>query len=80
MKKIVGIVFVYIAAITIMFSVLFLFEVITFSHPYSVAAVGFLFYIVGVFLTREGKFSAYKIGMIVVAVILIFLAVYREII
>ena len=79
MKRALGIVFIYLAAVTIMFSILFLFNVISFNHPYSAAAVGFLFYLVGVFLTREGKFSPYKIFMIVLAIALIFLAIVREI-
>jgi hypothetical protein len=45
-----------------------------------VAAVGFLLYVVGLFLSREGKFSIYKIAMIVLAVLLIFLAITREVI
>jgi len=79
MKRTIGIVFIYSAALLIMLSILFLFNVLSFSHAYSTAALGFLFYIVGIFLTREGKLSAYKIGMLVLAVILIFLAIVREI-
>ncbi len=79
MKRVIGVVFIYLAAVTIMLSILFLFDVLAFKHPYSTAAFGFLFYIIGVFLTREGKLTAYKIAMIVLAAVLIFLAIFREI-
>ncbi|RKX94798.1 MAG: hypothetical protein DRP84_06105 [Spirochaetes bacterium] len=80
MKRILGIGFIYGAAILIMFSILFLFNIIRFNHAYSTAALGFLFYIAGVFLTREGKLTPYKIGMIVLAIVLIVLAIIREIV
>ena len=79
MKRTIGIGLIYGAALLIMFSILFLFNVLKFNHAYSTAALGFLLYIVGVFLTREGKLTAYKIGMIVLAIVLIVLAIVREI-
>jgi len=79
-KRILGIGFIYGAAVLIMFSILFLFNVIRFNYAYSTAALGFLFYIAGVFLTREGKLTPYKIGMIVLAIVLIVLAIIREIV
>jgi len=36
-------------------------------------------YIVGMFFSREGKLSAYKVVMIIVAAVLIAVAVLREI-
>ena len=78
-RKIIGIVCIYSAALLIMLSILFLFRIIRFPLVYTPAAVGFLVYVVGMFLTREGKFSAYKTAMLVVAVVLIVFAVIREI-
>ena len=78
MKRVIGISFIYLAAVAIMFSIIFLFNVIKFDHAYSVAALGFLLYIVGVFLTREGKLTLYKISMIILAVVLILLALFKE--
>jgi hypothetical protein len=71
---------IYTAAVCIMLSILFLFGVLPFRLPYTVAAFGFLLYVTGLFLSREGRFSAYKIGMIVLAIFLIVLAITREII
>ena len=79
-RKTVGIVLIYTAAVCILLSILFLFGLIPFRLPYTMAALGFLLYVVGIFLSREGKFSAYKIAMIVLSLLLIFLAVTREII
>lgn len=79
-RKTVGIVLIYTAAVCILLSILFLFGLIPFRLPYTMAAGGFLLYVVGIFLSREGKFSAYKIAMIVLALLLIILAVTREII
>ena len=79
-RKTIGIVLIYTAAVCILLSILFLFGLIPFRLPYTMAAFGFLLYVVGIFLSREGKFSAYKIAMIVLSLLLIFLAVTREII
>ena len=79
-KKTLGIILIYTAAVCIMLSILFLFRFIPFRLPYTMAAVGFLVYVVGLFLSREGKFSPYKIAMIALAILLIILAVTREII
>lgn len=79
-RKTIGIVLIYTAAVSILLSILFLFGLIPFRLPYTMAAFGFLLYVVGIFLSREGKFSAYKIAMIVLSLLLIFLAVTREII
>jgi len=79
-RKTMGIIFIYAAAVCIMLSILFMFRVLPFRLPYTVAAFGFLLYVVGLFLSREGKLSTYKIAMIVLAVLLIFLAITREVI
>jgi hypothetical protein len=79
-RKTLGIVFIYTAAVCILLSILFLFGLIPFRLPYTIAASGFLLYVVGIFLSREGKFSVYKVAMIVLALLLIILAVTREII
>lgn len=79
-RKTMGIIFIYAAAVCIMLSILFMFRVLPFRLPYTVAAFGFLLYVVGLFLSREGKLSTYKIAMVVLAVLLIFLAITREVI
>ncbi len=63
-----------------MLSILFLFKIIRVPFAYTTAAFGFLLYIVGIFLSREGKLSPYRIGMIVISLLLIVLAITREII
>jgi hypothetical protein len=68
------------AAVLIMLSILFMAGVIDVRFKYTTAAIGFLLYVVGVFLTREGKLKPYRIVMVVVAVILIFVSIIREII
>lgn len=78
MKKTVGIVLIYSAAVLIMLSILFRFNIIRFDYAYTTAAFGFLLYIVGLFLTREGKLSPYKIAMIVISVILIVFAIWKD--
>ena len=78
-KKTLGVALIYTAAVCIMLSIVSMFGVLPFRLPYTIAAVGFLLYIVGLFLTREGKFSAYKIAMVVLAVLLIVLAITREV-
>lgn len=78
-RKTIGIVFIYTAAVCIMLSILFLFRIMPFRLPYTMAAFGFLLYVAGLFLSREGKLSPYKIAMIVLAVLLIILAVTREV-
>ena len=78
MKKTAGIVLIYAAAVLIMLSILFMFKVIRFRYVYSTAAFGFLLYVIGLFLTREGKFSLYKIAMIVISILLMFVALGRE--
>jgi hypothetical protein len=78
MKKTIGIVLIYVAAVLIVFSVMTTFDIITFEYGYTVAAVGFACYIAGMFLTREGKFSAYTVAMIVIGVLLIVYALFRE--
>jgi hypothetical protein len=79
-RKTLGTVLIYAAAVCIMLSILFMFKLLPFRLPYTVAACGFLLYVIGLFLSREGRFSLYKIGMIVLAVLLIFLAITREVI
>lgn len=79
MRKTLGIVFIYAAAVLIMLSILFLFDVIPFDYAYTVAAAGFLCYIVGMFLTREGRFTLYKIAMIAIGALLIVYAIIREV-
>ncbi len=79
-RKTIGIIFIYAAAVCIMLSILFMFGILPFRLPYTVAASGFLLYVVGLFLSREGRFSPYKIAMIVLAVFLIILAITREVI
>ncbi|MFW6138772.1 MAG: hypothetical protein ACOC7U_06345 [Spirochaetota bacterium] len=78
MKKTLGIILIYTAAVMIMLSILFLFEIISVDYAYTTAAGGFLLYIVGLFLTREGKFSVYKVVMIFISLILIFFALVKE--
>ena len=78
-KRTLGIVFVYFAAVLIMLSVIFLFEIIRFRFAYTPAAVGFMMYIVGTLLMKEGRLSRYRIVMIVVAIVLIGVAVAREV-
>ena len=78
-RRTLGIVFVYFAAVLIMLSVLFLFEIIRFRFAYTTAAVGFMMYIVGTLLMKEGRLSRYRIVMIVVAIALIGVAVAREV-
>ncbi|MGQ9615025.1 MAG: hypothetical protein ACUVWJ_01345 [Spirochaetota bacterium] len=79
-KKTAGIILIYSAAVLIMLSILFLFRLIRVPFAYSTAAFGFLLYVVGMFLSREGKLSPYRIGMIIISLLLIFLAITREII
>ncbi|GEM_PF-1994226 len=74
-----GIIFTYAAAVFIMASIVFLFGIVPFRFPYSTAAFGFLLYVSGVFLTREGRFTPYKFGMIGVAILLIVLSIVREV-
>ena len=78
-RKRTGIILIYAAAVCIMLSILFLFGLIPFRFPYSTAAFGFLLYIAGMFLSREGGFTPYKFGMIGVAVLLIVLSIVREV-
>ncbi len=80
MKRTIGIVLIYSAAVLIMLSILFLVGVINVRFKYTTAAFGFLLYIVGLFLTREGKMSTFRIGIVVVSLLLIFVSVIREII
>ncbi|RKX99773.1 MAG: hypothetical protein DRP54_06635 [Spirochaetes bacterium] len=79
MRKNIGIALIYSAALLIMFSIISLFEVIKWNYAYTTAAFGFILYIGGLFLTREGRFSIYKIFMLIIAVILVFMALVREI-
>ena len=78
-RKSIGIALIYAAAVCIMFSIVSMFNVLHVRMPYTIAAFGFLLYVLGLFLTREGKFSTYKIAMIALAILLIFLAIFREI-
>ena len=80
MKKTIGIVLIYLAAVLIMLSVLFMVGVIDVRFKYTTAAFGFLLYVVGLFLTREGRMTVFRIGMVVVSVLLIFVSIIREII
>lgn len=79
-RKTLGTIIIYAAAVCIMFSILFMFRVLPFRLPYTVAACGFLLYVIGLFLSREGRFTPYKIAMVVLAILLIFLAITREVI
>ena len=79
-RKTIGIVLIYTAAVLIMLSILFLFNIIRVRFAYTTAAFGFLLYVTGLFFSREGRFSTYKIAMIVVSILLIVLAVIREIV
>ena len=78
MRTKIGIIFTYASALLIMLSILFLFRVIKFPFPYSTAAVGFLLYIIGMLLSREGKLTAYRVVMLAVSGLLILVALYRE--
>jgi uncharacterized membrane protein len=78
-KKKLGIAFIYAAAVLIMLSILFLFNLIRFRFAYTTAAFGFLLYIIGILLTREGRLTAYRIAMVVVSVALIGVAIVREV-
>jgi hypothetical protein len=78
MRQKLGIVLSYASALLIMLSILFLFRVIRFPFPYSTAAFGFLLYIVGMLLSREGKLTAYRVVMLAVSGVLILVALYRE--
>jgi hypothetical protein len=78
-KKTGGIILIYCAAFVIMLSILFLFKVIRFRFAYTTAACGFLLYVVGLFLTREGKLTPYKIGMVVLSLLLIGVSIIREV-
>ena len=80
MKRTIGIVLIYSAAVLIMLSILIMVGVINARFKYTTAAFGFLLYVVGLFLTREGKMSTFRIGMVVVSLLLIFVSVIREII
>ncbi len=80
MKKTVGIVFIYCAAVLIMLSILFLFGVIDVRFRYTTAAIGFSLYVVGTFLTREGKLSPFKVVIVIVALLLILVSLAREVI
>ena len=77
-KKTGGIILIYCAAFTIMLSIIFLFKKRVFEYPYTIAACGFLLYIIGLFLTREGKLTPYKIVMVVVSLILIGFAILKD--
>ncbi|MCK5094741.1 MAG: hypothetical protein KAR18_08450 [Spirochaetes bacterium] len=80
MKKTVGIVFIYCAAVLIMLSILFLFGVIDVRFRYTTAAIGFSLYVAGTFLTREGKLSPFKVVIVIVALLLILVSLAREVI
>jgi len=78
-RRTLGIIFIYFAAVLIMLSILFLFELIRFRFSYTTAAVGFMMYIVGTLLMKEGSLSRYRFAMIVVALALIGVAIVREV-
>ena len=78
MRHKAGVVLTFAAAFFIMLSILFLFRVIRVPFPYTTAAFGFLLYIAGTVLSREGKLTAYKIVMIAVSVLVIVVALIRE--
>jgi hypothetical protein len=78
MRKSLGIVLIYLAAVLILISILIMFELIPLDFAYTIAAVGFACYIGGTFLTREGKLTTYKVAMIVVGALLIVYAIFRE--
>ena len=57
-RKTLGIVFIYTAAVCILLSILFLFGLIPFRLPYTMAALGFLLYVAGlVVYLATGSFS-----------------------
>ncbi len=80
MKRTIGIVLIYSAAVLIMLSILIMVGVINVRFKYTTAAFGFLLYVVGIFLTREGKMTTFRIGMVVVSLLMIFVSIIREII
>jgi hypothetical protein len=79
MRKTIGIVLIYAAAVLILFAIMIMFDLIPFAYGYTVAAVGFTCYIAGMFLAREGRFSAYTVAMIVVGLLLVAYALFREV-
>ena len=78
-KRTLGIAFIYCAAVLIMLSILFLFDLIRFRFAYTTAAAGFLLYIIGTLLTKEGRLTAYRIMLVVVSLVLIGVAIVREV-
>ena len=78
-KRTLGIALIYCAALFIMLSILFLFNVIRFRFAYTTAAVGFLLYIGGTLLMKEGRLTSYRIMMIVVSLVLLGVALVREV-
>ena len=78
MRYKLGITLTFVSAVLIVLSILFLFRLIRFPFPYSTAAFGFLLYIVGTLLSREGKLTGYRVVMLAVSVLLILVALYRE--
>ena len=80
MKRTVGIVLIYSAAVLITLSILIMVGVINVRFKYTTAAFGFLLYVVGLFLTREGKMTTFRIGMVVVSLFMIFVSIIKEII
>ncbi len=78
MRYKLGITLTFVSAVLIVLSILFLFKLIRFPFPYTTAAFGFLLYIVGTLLSREGKLTGYRVVMLSVSVLLILVALYRE--
>ena len=78
-KRTLGIVFVYTAAVLIVLSILFLFELIRFRFAFTTAAVGFMLYVVGTLLMKEGRLSRYRIVLVVIALALVVVAIVREV-
>jgi hypothetical protein len=78
-RRTLGIVFIYFAAVLIMLSILFLFEIIRFRFAYTTASAGFMLYIAGTLLMKEGRLTGYRIVMIIAALALIAFAVVKEV-
>jgi hypothetical protein len=78
MRYKLGVTLTFVSAILIVLSILFLFRLIRFPFPYTTAAFGFLLYIVGTLLSREGKLTGYRVVMLAVSGLLILVALYRE--
>jgi hypothetical protein len=78
MRYKLGVTLTFLSALLIVLSILFLFGLIRFPFPYTTAAFGFLVYILGTLLSREGKLTGYRVVMLAICGLLILVALYRE--